>query len=110
MPLYNEQTTEITKTVTTFDRAYQVSVSYPNNGTPSIRFDEEKIKREGGVDTTMGRIGFLKKDLNPDNKDTVFNLMDTETGEVTGTATYDDLRVMLFSLYFHLATERDTQE
>lgn len=41
--------------------------------------------------------------------DTVFDVMNPETDEVIGSATYLDLQVMLHSLYRHLADERDNQ-
>jgi hypothetical protein len=45
MPLYNEDTTEVTVTTTRFDRAYKVTVNYPNQGVPTIRYDLERIER-----------------------------------------------------------------
>lgn len=110
MPLYNEQTTTETITTTTFDRAYRITVNYPNKAIPSITFDEEKIERKGGRDTSLGRIGEVSEQFTEDNALTSFNLLDSETGEVTGTATYNDVFQLLYGLYFHLATKRDNEK
>ena len=102
MPLYNEQTTEQTIRITEFDRAYKVTVNYPNAGTPSIRFDLERIERRNGVDRSKGIVGNFEETLNPDNQDTVFDVIDQE-GNVVGSAKYEDVQALLYSLFFHLA-------
>lgn len=107
MPLYNENRKTVTKEIVTFDRAYRVTFDYPNKKTPSVRFDEETIERTDGNDRSLGVKGFLNKQFTPNNAATEFNLLDNTTGEVTGTATYQDVFNILYSLYFHLATERD---
>ena len=107
MPLYNEQTTTETITTTLFDRAYRVTVDYPNKATPSVRFDEERIKRVGAQDVSLGRIGAVTEQFTADNAATEFNVIDPNTGDVVGTATYNDVFQLLYGLYFHLATERD---
>jgi hypothetical protein len=112
MSLYNETTVTKTTEITAFDRAYRIEVLNPNAGPKAIRYDEETIERvtQDGVtkDTSKGPIGHLTKQFTPENANTPFNLLNPVTGEALGsTATYADLQVLLYSLYFHLATERD---
>ena len=104
MPLYNEDTTEVTITTTRFDRAYKVTVNYPNQGVPTIRYDLERIERKKGEDKSLGVVGHLTEELLPENKDTVFNLIN-EDGKVVGKATYEQVGLMLYSLFFHIAPE-----
>ena len=104
MPLYNEETTEVTVTTTRFDRAYKVTVNYPNQGVPTIRYDLERIERTNGDDKSLGVVGHFEESLMPANKETTFNLIN-EAGDVLGTATYEQVQLMLYSLFFHLAPE-----
>lgn len=102
MPLYNEETEEVRVVTTKFDRAYRVTVNYPNKGIPSIRYDLERIERKNGNDRSLGTIGHFEERLVPDNKNTTFNLINEE-GEVLGQATYEQVQLFLYSLFFHLA-------
>jgi hypothetical protein len=108
MSLYNEQTTVETRTITTFDRAKLITVDNPNGMPPHITFVEERIQREDGVpDVSLGQVGTLSKEMTAENATTQFDLLNPATGQVIGTAQYQDLQVLLYSLYFHLAMERD---
>ena len=104
MPLYNEKTSEVTITTTEFDRAYRITVNYPNKGIPSIRYDLERVERKNGNDKSLGVTGHFEEKLLPGNKNTTFNLIN-EAGDVLGTATYEQVQLMLYSLFFHLAPE-----
>lgn len=109
MSLYNEETSVETITTTTFDRSYKITVQNPHNGTPSIEFEEETIKRtnDGSTiqDMSLGRISSLKESF---TGSMTFDLLNPLTGDPLGTTATDaDLQVLLYSLYFHLATERD---
>ena len=106
MPLYKEETKEVTTVTTTFERAYKITVNYPNKGTPSIRFDLEKIERKDDKDRSIGITGYFEESLNPDNKDTTFNLID-EQGNVIGSFTYEGVQAVLYGLFFHLAAKRE---
>lgn len=113
MSLYKEQTETDTIVTKTFQRSYKATVYNPNKGTPSIRYNEEKVTRvtEDSVttDTTEGLPDFLEKELTVANSGTTFNLLNPTDGSSLGTtATFADVQVLLYSLYFHLATERDS--
>jgi hypothetical protein len=56
------------------------------------------------TDKSLGVVGHLTEELLPENKDTVFNLI-TEDGKVVGKATYEQVGLMLYSLFFHIAPE-----
>ncbi len=109
MSLYNEQTNTETITTTTFDRSYRVVVENPNNGIPTIRYEEETIKRVTGEDDkSLGAIGSVSESLTTANASESFQLKNPITGDNLGsTSTYGDLQVLLYSLYFHLADKRD---
>jgi len=109
MSLYNEQTTTTTQTYTTFDRARTITIDNPNGLPPQITFVEERIRREDGKDdVNLGQVGKLSKQFLPENALTSFPLKNPLDGSLLGvSATYQDLQVMLYSLYFHLAEERD---
>ncbi|NRA49254.1 MAG: hypothetical protein HRU12_08975 [Phaeodactylibacter sp.] len=114
MSLYNQKTTETTVSVTTYDRSSFVQIFNPFNGTPSIHFDEETIRVsqiDGGEveQASQGRKqGQLKEKLTVDNLTEEFELRDPLTGNLLGTtAQYQDLQVLVFSLYYHLAEKRD---
>lgn len=108
MSLYNESTETVSRTVTRFTRSNLITIDNPNGLPPQITFVEERIEREAGrPDRSLGNVGSLSKALTPENGLTEFTLLNPLTGDAIGTARYQDLQVMLHSLYFHLATERD---
>lgn len=109
MPLYNESRETVTKEIVTFDRAYRVTINYPNKGTPSIKFEEEKIRRVDGQDSSMGRLGSLEEVLTEENIDEEYDLISPVDGSKIGTAKYGDVQALLYSLYFYLATKRDNK-
>ena len=115
MSLYNEQTTEKTVKVTTYDRSDQVTIYNPLNGIPSIHYKEEEVRvsqiDDGPTEVASSgrKQGILAEELTPDNLTETFDLRNPVTGELLGTtATYQDLQVAVFSLYYHLATKRDS--
>lgn len=111
MPLYNETSTTETVKTTTYDRAYRTTVHNPNNGTPKIVYEEERIKRlndNAETDKSVGVVGKLEKELTLANSSTSFPLLNPADGTSLGaTATYADVQVLLYSLYFYLAKDRD---
>lgn len=79
------------------------------NEPPVIAYDEEDIiVSSDGKYATSRMVNRLVQQFTPENANTEFQLKNPSTEEYTGkTATYYDLYVMLHSLYFHLAKERD---
>jgi hypothetical protein len=100
MPNYKEQTA----TATAWQRANEVRISNPANGVPNIVFyEEEAINLPSGIITR--NVGNLTESFADPTK--TFNLLHPVTGDVIGTAAYQDIYVMLFSLYMALADRRD---
>lgn len=113
MALYKETTTTESISTKTYQRSYKATVYNPLNKTPSIRYDEEtvtEVTEDGATEITSDGISqFLEEQLTTDNASTSFNLLNPLDGSSLGTtSTYADVQVLLYSLYFHLATERDS--
>ena len=73
-------------------------------------YEEEVINLDDG--TVRRNVDKLVEPFTTDNANTVFPLLNPETGEELSpgaTGTYSGLYVMLYSLYMHLAKERDAQ-
>lgn len=89
-------------------RSNRVVVENGRGGTPAITFAEERI-----INTASGEfaqnIGSVSEPFTNDNAIESFNLLNPETGAVIGSATYQEVYVMLHSLYMHIATKRDLQ-
>lgn len=103
---YRESTTN--GQMTTWRRAANITISNPADGVPSIVFyEEDKIRLPNG--SLMSGPGVRDPQIKADLKDplTEFPLINPATGEVIGVARYQDLYVVLYSLYLHLAAKRD---
>lgn len=109
MSLYREEDVVVNRTIKTFVRSRLITIDNPNGLDPQITYLEEKIQRETGQpDVSLGDVGSLSKTLTAGNAATSFDLVNPIDGTPLGTtATYADIQVLLHSLYFHLATERD---
>ena len=112
MTLYNEQTTETTVAVTTYDRAYKISIANPLSGAKTIRYDEQTITTTNDGEETVIEEGPYKRSIEASitelNAGTSFPLLNPLDGTPLGSeATYADLQVLLYSLYYALAEERD---
>lgn len=111
MSLYNEVNTSVVTNTKEFDRSYKITILNPDGGVPSITFEEERIRRttEGDGPTmsmSLGRTGKIDKAF---TGALTFDLLNPETGETLGgQGTDTELAVLLYSLYIHLATERDS--
>lgn len=93
-------------TGTAWQRAWRVTCENPLDGQRSMTFEEERVLLTGMGPTTMpaGRLGMA---LTPASATTEFMLLDPDTGEQLGKATYADAYQMLHSLYIHAAQQRD---
>jgi len=89
-------------------RAREVHIANPLDGQRTIVFDEERIMNLDGESViTPCRLERPRTDFTQDNAMTTFNLLD-QNGVPTGTtATYMEVYLMLQSLYYHLAQQRD---
>lgn len=93
-------------------RAYQIICYNGYDEEPRIRYDEENLIALSNGEILRNSSGkSIVKTLTVDNALTNFKLRDPTTGECIGnsTSTFQNLYVMLYSLYFHLAKERDAE-
>lgn len=89
---------------TKYRRAKKVTVDNPLNGVVTIKFFEEDVINIGDEAVTND-VGLVSDSLiNPAEAYTLYH---PQTGAVIGMATYEQLYVMMYSLYFHLASKRD---
>jgi hypothetical protein len=88
----------------TWQRAKQVTITNTYDAVPTIAFQEEQVIDINGK-LTLQDIGVITKDLSTPTAS--FKLVSPVDGSVLGTATYQDVYVMLSSLYLDLATKRD---
>lgn len=102
MANYKEQTASAVK----WQRANQVTVSNPFGQVPNIVFYEEEVVQIDG-NVIKRDAGTISESFFDPTK--TFDLIHPETGAVMGTATYQDLYILLSSLYFALATARDNK-
>jgi hypothetical protein len=101
---YKEQNVDI------YTRAVQILINNPvdENIDPSIKFFEEKVMVSDGVTKSLGTDGsVIQIGYTEANKLTEFPMVDPTTNSVVGSQTYEQLFASLYSLYWHLATERD---
>lgn len=103
MANYNESTVNGVKW--TRSNSVRIFNDYAQPG--KVCFDEEEIVSLGGADFMRKQLGSIEQTLTPENILTEFNLLNPETGDTIGTATYQQVYVLLHSLYLHLAAERD---
>lgn len=80
-----------------------------NQGGPTVQFVEETVVAIGdGEVIEAGEV--LTEGFAPGNADELFDLLDPDTGEVTGSMTYQQLYVALASAYRHVAEKRDVAQ
>jgi len=93
---------------TSWQRAWRVECENPLNGKREVIFHEEHVLNAGNRQVRTP-VGGLRVQLTEDNALTSFQLLDPDTGEAVGTATYAQVYHMLHSFYMHSATQRDAQ-
>lgn len=104
--LYKEET------VAVYTRASDIVINnpLPSSGVaPNIRFNEELAVKEpdGTVRQMNGYAGMCSLEMTDDNATASFPLIHPELDVEIGEATYQDLQVMLYSLYIHVTDLRD---
>ncbi len=100
---------ETTLAGTAYIRANSVNVS---NGETSkaISFQEEKVINLDDGEVIRKQVGQVWSSFTAENAQTAFPLLNPETGQPlvdNATMTYEGVYMALYSLYLHLATERD---
>jgi hypothetical protein len=92
-------------------RSFQVIIENKLNETPYIRFDEEEVFVVGDNTITQFKGDRVVAPFSQENSTIEFPLMNPITNEVIAgqTAKYEDIFVLLYSLYHHLAEKRDIE-
>lgn len=104
MPEYKESSV----TGSSYQRGRSIYLENPKGGNPSILIREERVTNLGDREITEHAGEILKT---VDDMSVVFDLRNPQTNEVIPgqTATYQDLYVLLYSLYWKLALDRDEE-
>ena len=98
---------ETTVAGTSYVRSNEVTIRNVLNGYKGIMYCEEEVSILGEK-IMRENVGALHQELTLDNASTEFPLLNPVTNEPIGsTATFQDVYVLLFSLYYHLAELRD---
>lgn len=87
-----------------WQRAYKVIIDNVYNSVPTVTFNEEEIISTGTTNISK-HISSLVEHFNDPTKS--FPLINPLDGTEIGTATYQDVYVLLSSLYINLANQRD---
>ena len=103
--MQNYKETEVSGT--SYVRAREVVVSNVLDGYKGIMYVEEEVSILGEK-IMRETAGALHQEFTAENASTEFPLLNPITNEPIGaTATFQDVYVLLFSLYYHMATKRD---
>lgn len=98
---------ETTVSGTSYVRSNEVVVRNVLNGPKGIMYCEEMVSILGEK-IMRENVGALHQEFTVENASTEFQLLDPVTNEPIGaTATFQDVYVLLFSLYYHMAALRD---
>ena len=102
MPDYKEQTV----TGVSWQRCCRVVIDNPVGQIPQAFFYEEEVVNlpSGQVKRHLGQ---MVESFSDPSK--MFDLINPATGDIIGSATYQDLYILLHSLYMSLAHQRDNQ-
>ena len=92
---------------TSYVRAREVTIANQLGGYKGIMYAEEHVSVFG--DKIMREnVGAIHQEFTAENASTEFPLLNPITNEPIGsTATFQDVYVLLFSLYYHMAAQRD---
>jgi len=91
-------------------RAKQIVIHNPYAETQSATFLEEKVVNLSDGTVLKNDYSGLSEIFDANNATETFDLLNPETGTVIGSATYQDVYVMLHSLYYHAAIKRDAAQ
>lgn len=93
--------------VTTYVRPYQTISTGPISGPNTMTIFEEKITVLPDASTVRSEVGTPELQFTVTDPNQVFNVVNPVTGAVTGTMTFAQLKVQMYSLYLYLAAQRD---
>lgn len=93
--------------ITSWRRSHRLTISNPYNQAPKIVFDEEDRTAIPDGRSMVTNNTSIEADFDPDK---TFKIINPMTGEEIGESNYQNLYVLLFSLYISLANERDLNE
>lgn len=105
MPNYKETTVNGTAYV----RAKELVVRNELNGLRGIGFVEEQVVTVGNEPVARPYKGVFKE-FTPGNATTSFPMLDADGNPTGATATFMDVYLLLSSLYYYVAQERDLNE
>jgi hypothetical protein len=88
-------------------RSQSVTVSNPLSGVPEIAFSEEEVSLLSDGRAINNPVGVLRKVF--DTPATTFPLLNPVDNTVIGTASHQEVYILLHSLYMALAAERDAE-
>lgn len=93
--------------VTTFQRPYQTISTGPLGQPNTLTIFEEKITVLPDASTESSPVPTPELTATITDPSVSFNLVDPTTGVVTGTKTFAQLKIDMYSLYLYLAAIRD---
>lgn len=95
--------------VTTYVRPFQTISNGPLNGPNSMTIFEEQVVILPDESTKVVALDTPEIMATITDPTESFNVVHPTTGAVTGTLTFAQLKVQLYSLYLHLAAIRDQE-
>lgn len=93
--------------VTTYVRPYQTISTGPLNGLNSMTIFEEQVTILPDASVQNAPLGTPELQVTITDPNQVFNVVNPVTGAVTGTLTFAQLKIQMYSLYLYLAAQRD---
>lgn len=87
-------------------RANRIIIENPYEGTPAATFMEERIINLPDNVITQSQ-GCIVEPFLSENFEKTFPLLHPQTGESVGLASYQDVYILLSSLYLSIAKQRD---
>jgi hypothetical protein len=87
-----------------WQRSNKVTVENELDQVPVITFSEEEVVLIKGNKVVLNRV-LLQENMGDPSK--TFDLLNPETDEIIGSASYTQIYIMLYSLYKKLALDRD---
>ena len=103
--MQNYKETEVSGT--SYVRAREVVVSNVLDGYKGIMYVEEEVSILGSK-IMRENVGAIHQEFTAENASTEFPLLNPITNEPIGaTATFQEVYVLLFSMYYHMAALRD---
>ena len=91
-------------------RPYQTISTGPLAGPNTLTIFEEKITQLSDASTVRSELDTPELRATITDPNESFNILNPVTGAVTGTMTFAELKIRMYSLYMHLAAQRDLAE